>query len=110
MTRLALIHAACLLAAVAIGYGIGLDDAALSSGIDAPELSERPVVPFVNGRPVIVPDLSAVLPYGAWGGCWDCPTRPGVIDDEAPAVPVPGAVWAAATAIAALAALKWRTT
>ena len=42
-------------------------------------LSEPPVAPFVNGRPVIVPDWSAVLHFGAWGGCWDCPTQPGVI-------------------------------
>lgn len=33
MTRIAMIHAACLLAAVAIGYGMGLDDAAKSAPI-----------------------------------------------------------------------------
>lgn len=108
MTRLSALHLA--IACLLIGAIAGSEIAAWPSGIDAPELSERPVVPFVNGRPVIVPDWSAVLPYGAWGGCWDCPTHPGVIDDEAPSVPLPGAVWSAATSIAALAALKWRTT
>lgn len=142
MTRLALIHAACLLAAVAIGYGMGLDDAARAApiapamdpwGACTPEAAlDDPATWAATGKgarldhtclaPDTPPDpqifaraYGYTLPADEWSravylGMLARGERPFVPVDRlpAPAVPTPWAIWVAATAIAALAALKWR--
>lgn len=109
LTGLALARYAVFCACMAAAYGMGLQDVASPSGLDAPELSEPPVAPFVNGRPVVRPDWSAVLPYGAWGGCnGPCGETVGVIDDEAPPVPLPGAAWLMLAGLGAVVVAKWK--
>lgn len=85
----------------------------MASGVDAPELQpqlyEKTPVPFVNGKPIITPDWSAVLPFGPWNGCdGPCGEKVGVIDDEAPPVPLPWAAWLMLAGLGAMAAVKWR--
>lgn len=107
-TARALALAACLVAAYCAAP-------ARSSGLEAPEvarLSEAPVGREIAGRLYAVQPDSPIafrgVPVAGWGGCWDCPTRPGVIDDEAPPVPLPGAAWLMLAGLGAMVAVKWR--
>lgn len=95
---------------MAAAYGMGLEDSARPSGLEAPELAEQPVGREIAGRLYAVQPDSPItfrgVPVAGWGGCWDCPTRPGVIDDEAPPVPLPPAWLALLAGLAGLLAAR----